>query len=49
MLLGSNANCICSNLTYNTNILEISKKSKPNLSRDAYKKNVYCTLRDGGI
>ena len=38
MLLGSNANFLCSNLPYNMNILEISKKSQPNLSLagDAY-------------
>ena len=38
MLLGSNANFLCSNLPYNMNISEIIKKSQPNLSRDAYKK-----------
>ena len=32
MLLGSNANFLCSNLPYNTHILEISEKSQPNLS-----------------
>ena len=33
MLLGSNANFLCSNLPYNTNILEISKKSQPNFAQ----------------
>ena len=32
MLLGSNSNFLCSNFPYNTNILETSKKSQPNLS-----------------
>ena len=32
MLLGSNANFVCSNRPYNTNFYEISKTSQPNLS-----------------
>ena len=42
MLLESNANFLCSNLPYNTNILEISKqistKSQPG---DAYRRDAY--------
>jgi len=32
MLFGSSANFLCSNFPYNTNILEIRKKSQPNFS-----------------
>ena len=49
MLLGSNANFLCSNLLYKINILEICQKSQQNLSlvmliaRDAcLKKHVIC-------
>ena len=43
MLLGSNANFLCSNLPYNTNVLEISKKkiTTKTLPGDAYKRDAY--------